>query len=376
VVRRKPDPLVLIEIAQKDFEAASVLFEQKLYSQAIYMLQQSLEKAIKASLLKLGIIESEEELKKEIEHSAMKKASQLLADIVPRRLIASFTEALKKNEIKERELILDTIIQSILFYGEFLRREEEFLKLIHEMKEKAFARATKEEIKKVNELVDKVFSSLFLLTSPLEDMEAIRPRFLESLKFLKPPKSYEEFVSEIVINIDLVHVTTLLMLFHAFLEPSNMEVLRYEMRPEELDEEMIIVWWSKDVMEQLRKTELLRTLEKEIRRDFEDPEVRKILELHKQVLGLSAGAKCDLCGSDENVLVDHYEDHIKRRLNICMKCHANLHVAIYFHAYDSLWSEGYGDPLKREYYERLHRVLVNKGLIRCDKCKSKLLPRT
>jgi hypothetical protein len=79
--------------------------------------------------------------------------------------------------------------------------------------------------------------------------------------------------------------------------------------------------------------------------------------------------KCDLCGSDENVLVDHYEDHIKRRLNICMKCHASLHMAIYFHAYDSLWSEGYGDPLKREYYERLHRVLVDKGLIRCNECK-------
>jgi hypothetical protein len=66
-----------------------------------------------------------------------------------------------------------------------------------------------------------------------------------------------------------------------------MEVLRYEMRLEELNEEMIIVWWSKDVMEQLRKTRLLRTLEKEIRKDFEDPEVRKILELLKQVLGLS-----------------------------------------------------------------------------------------
>jgi hypothetical protein len=69
-----------------------------------------------------------------------------------------------------------------------------------------------------------------------------------------------------------------------------MEVLRYEMRPEELDEEMIIVWWSKDVMEQLRKMGLLRTLEKEIRKDFEDPEVRKILELLK--VGLRVECWC------------------------------------------------------------------------------------
>jgi hypothetical protein len=57
------------------------------------------------------------------------------------------------------------------------------------------------------------------------------------------------------------------------------------------------------------------------------------------LVGRDAGVpKCDLCGSDEGVLVDHYEDHIKRRLNICMKCHANLHVAICFHAYDSMWA--------------------------------------
>jgi HEPN domain-containing protein len=63
VVKRKPDPLVLIKIAQKDFEAAKLLFERRLYPQAIYMLQQSLEKAIKASLLKLDIIEPKRSLR-------------------------------------------------------------------------------------------------------------------------------------------------------------------------------------------------------------------------------------------------------------------------------------------------------------------------
>jgi hypothetical protein len=52
-VTRKSSPSVLIEIAQKDFEVAELLFKEKLYSQAIYMLQQSLEKAIKVSLLRL-----------------------------------------------------------------------------------------------------------------------------------------------------------------------------------------------------------------------------------------------------------------------------------------------------------------------------------
>jgi HEPN domain-containing protein len=46
--------LTLVKIAQKDFEAAELLFEKKLYPQAIYTLQQSLQKASKAALLKLG----------------------------------------------------------------------------------------------------------------------------------------------------------------------------------------------------------------------------------------------------------------------------------------------------------------------------------
>jgi hypothetical protein len=64
-VERKHDPSVLIEIAQKDFEAAKVLFEKSLYSQAIYMLQQSLEKAIKALLLKFSIVKSEKRAQEE-----------------------------------------------------------------------------------------------------------------------------------------------------------------------------------------------------------------------------------------------------------------------------------------------------------------------
>jgi HEPN domain-containing protein len=46
----KVDPSTLIEISLNDFEVANMLFdrkEPKYYPQAIYMLQQSLEKAIK-----------------------------------------------------------------------------------------------------------------------------------------------------------------------------------------------------------------------------------------------------------------------------------------------------------------------------------------
>lgn len=63
MVERKPDPSALIEIAQKGFEATKVLFEKNLYSQAVYMLQRSLERASKAM---------EEELKEGMRHDVAK----------------------------------------------------------------------------------------------------------------------------------------------------------------------------------------------------------------------------------------------------------------------------------------------------------------
>jgi HEPN domain-containing protein len=43
----------LVKIAQRDFEAAKALFERKLYANAVYILQQSIERATRAILIKL-----------------------------------------------------------------------------------------------------------------------------------------------------------------------------------------------------------------------------------------------------------------------------------------------------------------------------------
>jgi hypothetical protein len=80
-------------------------------------------------------------------------------------------------------------------------------------------------------------------------------------------------------------------------------------------------------------------------------------------------AKCDLCGSSEGVLTEHYENHLRRRINICRRCHSGLHIAIHFHAYDILWNMGFGDPVKRDFYRELHEILVKNRLINCDKCR-------
>lgn len=60
---------VLLKIAHKDLEASKILFREKLYPQAVFFLQQSVEKAAKAIGLREGEI-SKEQLKHNIGHRA------------------------------------------------------------------------------------------------------------------------------------------------------------------------------------------------------------------------------------------------------------------------------------------------------------------
>ena len=67
--------LVLLEIAKKDLEATKILFNNMLYAQAIFYLQQCIEKAIKSLGIKRKII-TESDLWKEIGHKALKVFSK------------------------------------------------------------------------------------------------------------------------------------------------------------------------------------------------------------------------------------------------------------------------------------------------------------
>lgn len=52
---------ILLEISKKDLEAAKCLYENKFYSQAIFYLQQSVEKAAKSFGLLTGMIDESKE---------------------------------------------------------------------------------------------------------------------------------------------------------------------------------------------------------------------------------------------------------------------------------------------------------------------------
>lgn len=62
--------LILLEIAKNDLEAAKCLYDKKLYSQAIFFFQQSVEKAVKSFGIAFKIINETEA--KDIGHKSVK----------------------------------------------------------------------------------------------------------------------------------------------------------------------------------------------------------------------------------------------------------------------------------------------------------------
>jgi HEPN domain-containing protein len=106
----------LVKIAQRDFEAAKALFEKKLYANAVYMLQQSIEKAAKAILVKLGLIraeEAEEELRKRVGHEVARNVLKLLEDVTTSlilEMLELFLQLSKDEARRERSsLILNSL---------------------------------------------------------------------------------------------------------------------------------------------------------------------------------------------------------------------------------------------------------------------------
>ena len=68
----------LFEIARKDLEAAKCLFERGLYPQAVFYLQQSVEKANKSFAILIGIIKEDEKDLKDVGHDSMEVYKRLI----------------------------------------------------------------------------------------------------------------------------------------------------------------------------------------------------------------------------------------------------------------------------------------------------------
>jgi len=266
----------LIRISQKDFEAATVLFEKGFYPQAIFMLQQSLEKAVKAMLLKIGIVEPEE-VKNKIKHSVAKKTLEMLADKLPKRIMEILATILKQpksgfEEIR-KELVWDIIEVAVPFYEDFLREKDELFKAMDEIGRKALCQINEE-------LDEKIASSAWSMTSLPE--EIIEKIILKLLRYKEFFKLSEEQINELSAYVYLTITSSLLMIWHIPFEP-NIERLRYQLPS--IGENTVLFQWSKGLIEHIKKTNMLKRL-KEFIEGKKSLESEKILDAIKKYLAL------------------------------------------------------------------------------------------
>ena len=106
----------LIYTAMMDFEASRILLESKRYPQAVFYLQQAIEKAIKAILVYLDLVEDIVDLKREIGHRIVEKSYKYIISDV-KNLYTCLIEHCKKtvNEKLEGTMEINEILLKLEF---------------------------------------------------------------------------------------------------------------------------------------------------------------------------------------------------------------------------------------------------------------------
>lgn len=254
----KSETLTLIQIAKNDFEAAKILLERRLYSQAIFMLQQSLEKAIKSLLLNFGIVESEMTLKKEIGHDVVIKTLKLMA-----RKVCIMTKELQNIRFKYKNMPdLQQLLERIEEYAKFAYEmfEKEYTRISGQLQHvinTAFEPLDERNKKLINDALDYVFYHAWLLTLPYEELyERIARIILQHKEIIK---SDGERINELLSVINLAVSLALLITFHIPFDSSLLEKLRY--KQSSIEENTILFWWSKDVMNLIMRAKMFERIE-------------------------------------------------------------------------------------------------------------------
>jgi uncharacterized protein (UPF0332 family) len=246
----KSESLTLIQIAKNDFEAAKILLERRLYSQAIFMLQQSLEKAIKSLLLKFGIVNSEMMLKKDIGHNVVINTLKLMKRKVRIMIEELQNIRLQYKNLLDLQLLLQKIEEDAKFACEMFEKESTriFGQLQH-VKNMAFEPLDERNKKIINDALDYVFSHAWSLTLPYEEL-------YERIALIK---SNEEHINELLSDINLAVSLALLITFHIPFDSSIVTKLRY--KQSSIEENTILFWWSKDVMNLIMRAKMFERIE-------------------------------------------------------------------------------------------------------------------
>jgi hypothetical protein len=205
------------------------------------MLQQSVEKAAKAILVKLDLISSEEELKEKIGHGVSRNMIKLLKYSVTSLILEVLRQFLQlsKNRAKSEciSLIPDSLHLIHSLYEGYLSEEEETFNAIERFRKIAFEDATKEVMEEANEFIDKYFSYTYMLSGLMPD--EVFTNLAHINKCLgKDAEVLKEHLTKKSMELYLRETLGFLTLFHIPFEDA-VNKLRYSI--ENIDESKFIV---------------------------------------------------------------------------------------------------------------------------------------
>ena len=257
------------------------------------MLQQSLEKSAKAICLKLCIVKSEEELKKEIGHSILKKIPKLIVDnitemfeqllryIEPILILTNLKDGISVNFADELNKIIQELRQTIEeTFEEHQKKAKEFYGAIEEVAKKAFEKVDERSKKKIDEQIDRITIQKYSLFLPLTEglKEAIIQYLKIAEKYGRPTSLSEDSI------LSMLHLATtlgMIMCWHTPFE-GNINKLRYRLL--DLNNDTVLVQWGQDIVKQIEKTDMLTCLEEFTTAEIKSPICRKILDSLKEYI--------------------------------------------------------------------------------------------
>ena len=289
--------LALLRIAELDLKASKTLFDNRLYSQAVFYAQQCCEKTYKAFLVFVGLVKRREDLSKSISHYPFSKGLRFLVN----KSLKKLRELIKEHNIDEKnfEEVLRPYLEllqtsSLPSFVKNLKKKVEVItsSTIGDLSVKKLCEPlTKDNEKQVNEIID-------IVTIALLDIEAL----LESIKLGPVTCGLQKLlhINEEKFRAKLDDVSLLIskslhmamialyvfLIASVFLERFAV-ASRYPMEidpSKDIKHNSIITKIARSFIDYVERTKLLRQMHELIRGDITGEELRNILETHKELI--------------------------------------------------------------------------------------------
>ena len=304
--------LEFLRVAKKDFEASKLLMKRDLYPQALFMLQQSLEKIAKAILLALGLA-SIEDLEREVGHKILTRGIKFLLSTITDKFVYSITYRFMDRPVQFVKFLcmcsnalqhFDDLMRDSSRTVKRLKRlvDKETIKGVEKLTEigrKSLERANDEALKEINNIIDRYSHYLINPLSLARDMgientclrfkdlldslctfvkQKVKNRNQRALLLCRLKEYSKQLKDKTIRTVYLVDVYFYTIMYHALFE-ANVSKLRYpeeEWTPTNISSDSILVIESRKIIDTFDKVELFSTVEDFIRGQVKTERSREI----------------------------------------------------------------------------------------------------